>query len=114
MKILKYICIVLLCIDVAYTFHQCYYMTPLDGDLAGIVMPAPAYNKVMEDPFGLGVLLHNETYAATNRFFIHWICSGYFKTVPFALQNFTNPVDSIFLSIAVARTTMHIALIYLL
>ena len=70
-----------LLLDTAYTFYQ-HSTKALDGDLVAIVLPADRYQSVMNDPFGTLVLLEDKTYAAPNRFFIHWYISTYFKTVP--------------------------------
>nr|MBK9651342.1 hypothetical protein [Bacteroidota bacterium] len=50
-----------------------YYNLPLDGDLPAIVLPVESYELVLKDPFGLTVLLNDSVYAATNRFFTHFL-----------------------------------------
>ncbi|HFA51149.1 MAG TPA: hypothetical protein ENJ95_19230, partial [Bacteroidetes bacterium] len=103
----------LLTIDAAYSFYQ-HYQMPLDGDLAKIVLPVKEYKKVLDDPFGLNVLLRAESYPAPNRFFAHASMLAYFKNVPLLLQKFTNPLDSIYLSCAIAKTGIQLFLIWLL
>ncbi|MCC7233327.1 MAG: hypothetical protein IT242_10305, partial [Bacteroidia bacterium] len=100
----KYLFLFLILCDIVYSFLQNTNTMFLDGDMAGIIVPADAYKRVMSDPFGIGTLIHHDMYAAPNRFFIHWIMQKYFHTVPFLLQRFTDPVNSAFLSIAIART----------
>ena len=86
----------------------------LDGDMASIIVPSKSYEKVMQDPFALSVLLKHESYAAPNRSFAHWMMAGYFRTVPFFMQNFTNKIDSIYASVALAKVLMQAFLLYLL
>lgn len=104
---------ILLLLDVVYSFNQ-HLSAPLDGDMAENVLPAPDYKKVLEDPFALDVLFHNKPCAAPNRFFAHWTMSKYFKTVPFIFQHFTTPINSIYLSCALAKTVVQIFIIFLL
>jgi hypothetical protein len=112
-KNLRFIFLTLLIIDISYSFIQ-HSNTELDGDMADHILPSHWYQKVLDDPFGLNVLLKNEVYAGPNRFFSHWIYSKYFKVVPLALQKIFNPVDSIYISCAIAKTAIQIFLILLL
>lgn len=76
-------------------------------------MPFDGYKQAMGDPFGFHALKGNY-YLATNRAFAHWTMSIYFKTVPFIFQLFTNPLDSLYLSCALAKTVVQILIILLL
>jgi hypothetical protein len=89
---------------------------PLDGDMSEVILPTPTkgYYKVLHDPFGLGVLLRGEVYANPNRFFAHWTTSTYFKGMPLLLQRFIDPIDSVYLSAAIAKTLIQILILYLL
>lgn len=87
---------------------------PLDGDMADTILPSPWFQKVLGDPFGLSAFLYNEVYAAPNRFFVHWAYSNYFKVVPAILQNVVDPVDSVYIACAIAKTAIQVALILLL
>lgn len=107
------IILILLLADLVYSFFQHLHM-PLDGDMAGIILPSEAYTPVMKDPLGMGVLLHDRTYAAPNRFFAHATMMGYFKTVPFFLQHFTSPLNSIYLASALAKTLVQLFILWLL
>jgi hypothetical protein len=82
-KYLKYLFAFLLLADASYTFLQCYYMMNTDGDMAGIILPSDSYSKVLKDPFGLGVLLRDEVYAAPNRFFPHFFMSTLRRSLSF-------------------------------
>jgi hypothetical protein len=110
---LHYILLLLLIADSVYFFCQ-FYHTPLDGDMAGVIVPKGWYNTLMSDPLGLNVLLHNKYYGGSNRFFAHWFMLKYFKTTPFLLQHFVNPIDSIYLSCAIIKTAIELFIIYLL
>lgn len=86
----------------------------LDGDMADTILPSPWFQKVLTDPFGLSAFLNNEVYAAPNRFFVHWTYSNYFKILPGLLQNIVDPVDSIYIACAIAKTAIQLSLILLL
>ncbi|MCB9283182.1 MAG: hypothetical protein H6563_03840 [Lewinellaceae bacterium] len=107
-----FLCLFLL-LDLGYSFHQHFQMA-LDGDMASIILPAEGYSAVLNDPFGLRVLLHGEHYPAPNRFFAHWTMSKYFKSVPFLFQAACPPIDSIYAASALAKTLIQGFLIWLL
>jgi hypothetical protein len=109
MRIAKYkllLCLLLLA-GLAWSFLQYFHM-PLDGDMAGIILPGPHYSRVLNDPFGLSALLHGERYSAPNRFFAHGFMALYFKTVPAGLQQFASPIDSVYLACALLKTGVHL------
>jgi hypothetical protein len=110
---MRYALLLLLLADLGYSFYQ-HSRTPLDGDVPPIVLAAYGYGKVMQDPFGVQILLGGESYPNPNRFFAHWTMSSYFKTVPFAFQRFTNPIDSVYLSSALIKTAIQLLLIWML
>jgi hypothetical protein len=105
----------LLTVDLAYSFWQ-YQHTPLYGDLSEIVLTSNdyGYHKMLHDPIGFKVLVNHEKYAGPNRFFAHWTTILYFQQVPKFLQNFVSPIDSVYLSAAIAKTAIHILILYLL
>jgi hypothetical protein len=111
-KILKTILALLLVADICYSFRQHYHMT-LDGDLATVVLPSEGCEKVLKDPFGFSAL-KGERYVATNRYFLHASLYGYFNSVPFACQSFVDPVDSLYLSSAIAKILIQVFLIWIL
>ncbi|HNP47468.1 MAG TPA: hypothetical protein PKL85_01470 [Bacteroidia bacterium] len=86
----------------------------LDGDMCSIIIPSESYKPVMKDPFAVNVLLNNKIYASPNRSFAHWTMYSYFRTVPFFLQLFTNKIDSIYASAALAKTLIQAFFIFLL
>jgi len=103
--------LLLLLADLGYSFWQ-YLQFPLDGDLAPVVWPAPPYEPVLHDPFGLRVLLHHKVYAAPNRFFAHFTQFEYFRHVPLWLQAFVSPINSLYVACALLRLACHGLLVY--
>ncbi len=85
--LIKSFFLIVLVLDLAYSFYQ-HYKMPVGGDIAQIVVPTPGhgYYQVLQDPLGFGVLLDNKIYSNPNRFFVHWIASSYFLHVPLFLQ----------------------------
>ena len=112
-KALYALLILLLSLDLGYTFLQ-QYASPLDGDLAAIAVPAEHYEAVMISPFGWRAIREDTAYAAPNRFFIHWGMYHYFRNAPLLLQRVAAPIDSVYLSAAILKTAFHIALLGLL
>jgi hypothetical protein len=55
----RWLFLALIIADLIYSWFQ-FYHTPLDGDLAAMVLPAPEYRQSMNDPFGISVLLHHD------------------------------------------------------
>ncbi len=110
---IRFILIFFLLADLSYSFIQHYHIA-LDGDMASIILPARSYQTAMEHPLGLHAVLNNVKYPATNRYFAHLAMMSYFKSMPLLLQNFTNPLDSIYLSCAIAKTGIQAGLIFLL
>lgn len=109
------ILLLILVLDLAFSFYQHYHM-PLDGDMTDIILPTPTsgYYHVLYDPLGLDVLFNNEVYSNPNRFFAHWTSSVYFLNVPLWLQHLVDPIDSIYLSVAIAKIIVQILILYLL
>lgn len=107
------ILVFLLLADTGYTFRQ-HQMEPLDGDMPGIILPAPHYEPVLLAPFGWAAATGEATYASPNRFFVHWAMYHYFRWAPATLNTFVDKVDSITLSSAIAKSGAHIMLLLLL
>ena len=114
-KSLITVILILLLLDLGFSFYQ-HYQLPLHGDITDIVLPTPSTGnyKVLHDPFGLNVLINDEKYGNPNRFFAHWTTSTWFKSMPLLLQQFVDPIDSIYLSSAIAKIIIQILLIWLL
>lgn len=100
-------------VDSIYTFTQNNKL-PLDGDLCGIVLPSNGYKTVMQHPFGLLAIQNDSVYAAPNRYFAHLTMYAYFRSVPYALQHWVDPLSSLYISAALAKTAIQIILILIL
>lgn len=112
-KIFILFLITLLFVDIGYSFLQHYY-TPFDGDMAGGIVPAADVKPILDNPLGLKIFNEHITYPNPNRFFCHWSFYHYFNNVPSFLQNFTNPMNSAYLSSAFAKTIIQIVIIFLI
>lgn len=99
--------------DFTFSFFQ-YYNTPLQGDLAGHVLPDKLIQPVFDDPFGFQLLKTGEPHSNPNRFFAHWAVAMYFQHFPLWLQNFTNPINSVYLASAIAKLVIQVLFIYIL
>lgn len=102
--------IVLILLDTALTFWQNLQL-PLDGDLVSIVFPAPWYQQVLQDPFGWAVVSKNAVYAGTNRFFAHAAMGLYWKQAPQVLQQFTTPIESLYVASALFSTLVQVLIV---
>ncbi|MBD2723435.1 hypothetical protein [Hymenobacter armeniacus] len=100
-------------LDTAYTFWQNYQL-PLDGDMVTIVLPGEKCVPIMHDPFGWSVITQNAVYAGTNRFFAHAAMTLYWKTMPFLLQLFTTPINSLYVASALFNTGVQVGVMLLL
>ncbi len=105
--------ILLLLADLVFSFVQ-HKQLSLDGDMAGIIVPSKAYQTVLHDPFGMNVLLHDSVYAAPNRYFIHAFMKAYFTAVPELLHTFFDPIESIYVAVALIKTFIQISLLLLI
>jgi hypothetical protein len=111
---IKYFCLaLLLVVDIGYSFLQ-HQSMPLDGDVAGGVVPEENVRPILADPLGISVFSHNSVYANPNRFFAHWSFYHYFQNVPIWLQNMVSPIDSIYLACALIKTIIQVSIIILL
>ncbi|MGZ4048883.1 MAG: hypothetical protein ACXVPU_08850 [Bacteroidia bacterium] len=86
---------------------------PLDGDMAESILPAKNYDKIFADPFGISVITKHSVYPNPNRFFAQWAYMKYFRTIPFVLQNFTNPINSVYLAAAISKTIIYVGILIL-
>lgn len=112
-RVLYLILILFLLVDCGFSFMQ-HYAKPLDGDMAGGIVPENAVKHVLSSPLGGDALIKKEYYANPNRFFSHYAFKAYFNAVPFYFQKITDPIHSIYLSCALAKILIQISLIILL
>ena len=111
-RIIIFILLIFLLSDITFSFVQNMQM-PLDGDMAESILPAKNYDKIFHDPFGVSVITQHAVYPNPNRFFAQWIYMKYFRTMPFVLQNFTDPIHSVYLSAAISKTIIYIGILIL-
>lgn len=112
-KIIYLLLAIFIFADLGFSFLQHYNQT-LDGDMEGGIIPAEDVKPVLSSPLGLRAAFNNETYPNPNRFFSHWIFNRYFNSMPFFLQHFTHPVESVYLSAAIFKTALQLFLLFLL
>ena len=94
--------LIFLLADCSFSFIQ-YYNTPLYGELDGCVIPNEHVRKIFDDPLGFHSLTTGENHLNPNRYFSHLLLSEYFQNVPFYLQKFLHPVDSVYAVSALAK-----------
>lgn len=112
-RLLTWLAAVLLLADSVHSFRQHYQMC-MDGDMTFNVTLSEDVQKVLHDPFALNVLLHDEQYMNPNRFFSHWTNHAYCWNVPLWLQQFVDPITSIYLSQAIFKLGLQLILIFIL
>lgn len=112
-KALLFVLVAFVILESSYSFIQQLY-SPLDGDMANIVVPSPEYSIVLKDPFGFQALLEGKKYSGPNRFFAHWFESKYFKTIPQLFHPFLNPVDSVYLAQGLLKFGMQLLIAWML
>jgi hypothetical protein len=99
--------------DISFSFVQ-YFNTPLYGELDGCVLPNKNVQKVFDHPLGFKALATGERYLNPNRYFSHMPLSVYFKNVPFWLQSFLSPIDSVYAASAIAKLLTQIVFLFAL
>ena len=112
-RLIKLGLLVLILGDLCLSWFQ-YVHRPIDGDLYAIVLPAPWYEEVLEDPLCLKALLAGEEYGGAGRYSAHAFTSGYFHIMPDIFQTFVSPIDSIYYSAAFIKLAAHLSLLLLL
>ena len=112
-RIMYLFCVCAVLTDICYSFVQ-HYNETLDGDMGESVLPLDYIKPLYHDPVGVKMLVSGEPHAAPNRFFSHYLMYGTYRTLPFLLQNFTDPIHSLYYSNAICKTAMQIMLVLLL
>ena len=110
---LSWLLALLVLLDLLYSATQ-HYRQPLDGDVAAIVLPVPAYAPVLHDPFGLRLLRTGQSHAGSNRFFAHATQLAFLRAVPGWLQSVVSPISSVYLACALLKTAVQALLLTLL
>ena len=112
-KFLFFFFIIFLSGDITYSFFQ-HLSMPLDGDMPDSILVRNEIKKIFHDPLGISTIMKNDFYPNPNRFFAHWIYSRYFLNIPLFLQKITTPINSIYLSGAIAKTLIQIGIILII
>lgn len=112
-KIIYFLLFLLVLTDLIYSFQQ-HLSQPLDGDLAWNIVPSKDVKPILESPLGLAVFENEKPYSNPNRFFCHWTIKAYFETIPFVLQKYVQPIESIYLSCAIFKILLQVILLLLL
>lgn len=112
-KILYFFCVCVVLTDICYSFVQ-HYNEPLDGDMGESVLPLDYIQPLYQDPVGIKMLVSGEPHAAPNRFFSHYAMYATYRTLPFFLQHFTDPIHSLYYTNAICKTVMQLLLVLLL
>ncbi len=112
-KVLFFVILSLLLADTVYSFLQ-FYHTPLDGDMPGAIVPFEKVQPILDSPLGFKIFKEDINYPNPNRFFCHWSMYKYFNTVPIWLQKFTSPINSAYLSSAIAKILIQLIILFLL
>jgi hypothetical protein len=99
--------------DLTYSFVE-YYFTPIDGDLASGVAYNEHIQKIFDDPFGFDMLLTGEKHINPNRFFSQIFQKEYMLAVPLWLQDFIDPLTSVYLSCALLKMFVHILFLFIM
>ena len=99
--------------DTGYSFVQHFNM-PLDGDLSCVVLPDGMYQHIWDDPLGWNTISSQQPTITPNRFFAHYATRTWFRSVPFFLQRFMSPIDSLYATAALAKTLIQILILLLL
>lgn len=97
--------------DCFYSFYQFTY-DQIQGDLAYIILPSEHYSQVLKDPLGFKAAFQGEHYPATNRYTNHIFMYVYFRVVPWTLQMFTNPINSVYLAMHILKFISYLSLVF--
>jgi len=99
--------------DLAFVFYLQYHNV-IDGDLVEIVLPTALYERVLRSPLGIDVVLHGAKYAGSNGYLGYWFVNKYFHLVPAFFRQFTSPLNSLYMSCALATVLMKLLYTYVL
>jgi len=68
-KVIRACFLLLLLVDLTISFCQ-YYHTPMDGDMAAGIVPNWDVQKILDDPFGVGVMQSGFGHPNPNKVYI--------------------------------------------
>ena len=112
-QLISIVLIFLLLGDFAFSFIQ-YYNLPLFGDIDGGVLNNKIIQVIFDDPFGFTAVKTGEKHVNPNRFFSHYYLSIYFQRIPIWLQNFTDPISSVYLASTLIKISVQFFFIFIL
>ena len=113
-KVVLYIVLfAFLAFDLSNSFKQ-FCVARLDGDILESTLLLPAVQKTMDDPTGIKTIINNDKHSIPNRFFSHYFLHKTMSELPLFLQKFYEPIDSVYLSGAIAKLAMQMLLLFLL
>ena len=98
--------------DLTATFIE-FYQQALMGDIVPLVLPDERNAPILSHPFGFQALWNGEYYPNINRFFCNLSLFTFFRTSPFFLQLFVNPVESLYLSTSLFKFGVYLGFIIL-
>jgi hypothetical protein len=114
LKIFLYITLlVFIVLDLSHSFRQ-YKVHTLDGDIAESVLPYSDIQKTFDDPTGIKTIINNDKHLGPNRFFAHYFMYITFNKGPLLLRNYYEPVESVYLTAAISKLLIQIAILLLL
>ncbi|GAB3305664.1 aminopeptidase P N-terminal domain-containing protein [Hymenobacter tenuis] len=102
-----------LLLDLGYSYVQ-HLNLPHDGDMVFLLTPRLGYQKVLDNPLALPVLLKGERYANPNRYFAHQAMFTYMRNMPLLLQSGVNAIYSVYMATAIAKLFFQALLLVLL
>lgn len=99
--------------DLSFSFLQ-YLEQPLDGDIARNLVPEEGVKPVFESPLGFKAIDEDIRYTSPNRYFSHWAYRSALLELPDFYNQFTDPIESVYLACATWKITFQLVLICLL
>ena len=112
-KIIKVSLLLFILLALWHSFRQ-FSVMKLDGDIAESVLPYAGVQKTFDDPTGIKTIINNDPHSGPNRFFSHYFLHKTFREIPLLLQNFCDPIESVYYTAAIAKLAMLIMLVFLL
>lgn len=112
--LLLYVALSLFILFCLFKSFKQFYGFSLDGDIIESVVPLPGVQKIFDDPSGIKTIINNDKHLGPNRFFAHYSTYKVFRELPILLQNFCDPVESLYYTAAISKLFMLIMLLFLL
>ncbi len=111
---LSYLVLIVSCLlilsDFGFAFYE-FHGHALHGDIVPLVLPNHTNAPVLSDPFGFKALSTKVYHPNINRYFSVASLQLYMKQFPLFLQNFTKPVESLYLASSLFRIGIYLSFI---